>query len=197
MRKKQLNILIFGIISILLLSGIFVWIDFLATNNYIREAFDSNSPEYSHTVNMPLTTTTSCQNFCGPSARCAITGQQCTSDIDCPGCQPQNSKDTKPAKTVPANDDAGKLSFNQTPQYSPLTSDFGTKSRLITHNKFSKTPGLSINNSWIDDFNESQKEFDKQYKPRGMTNEPDYQVRYSLSGDFKDEGPFASNAYLS
>ena len=85
------NFVLLGI-SLLLIVAIYYWIGYLVKNNYIQECFQSNQtmmgPEYSHSVDLPLTTTYSCKNFCGPPARCSITGQQCTSDIDCPGCQP-------------------------------------------------------------------------------------------------------------
>ena len=47
-----------------------------------------NSPLYSHTVNMPLNDPISCSNFCGPNATCLKTGEQCSADIDCYGCNP-------------------------------------------------------------------------------------------------------------
>jgi len=195
--NRNYFIVFLAIFSFILLIGLFYWINFLVKYNYIKEAFDSNSELYNHTVNTPLTTTTSCKNFCGPPARCSITGQQCTADIDCPGCQPKTTKNTKPSKSVPPNDDAGKLTFSQTPQYSSLTSDYGMKSRIITDNKLSKTPSLSVDNSWLVGFNDSKKEFDKYYKIKHMKDEPEYPSRYSLSGDFKDDGPLASNSYLT
>jgi hypothetical protein len=47
---------------------------------------DLNSPLYSHTVNLPINDPISCKNFCGPKAQCLITREQCTSDVDCKGC---------------------------------------------------------------------------------------------------------------
>ena len=47
---------------------------------------DLNSPLYSHTVNLPINDPISCKNFCGPNAQCLITREQCTSDVDCKGC---------------------------------------------------------------------------------------------------------------
>ena len=41
-------------------------------------------------VDLPLTTNYSCQNMCGPPARCSITGEQCRSDSDCFGCKLPN-----------------------------------------------------------------------------------------------------------
>lgn len=45
------------------------------------------SPLLSHNVSMPIVDPYSCSNFCGPQARCAITNTQCTSDVDCYGCE--------------------------------------------------------------------------------------------------------------
>ena len=49
--------------------------------------YDSNSPKNSHNVDV-VNNEYSCSNFCGPQSQCAITREQCTSDVDCQGCQP-------------------------------------------------------------------------------------------------------------
>ena len=43
---------------------------------------------------MPINTTTTCKNMCGPLNRCAITGENCKSDVDCFGCKPLISGQT-------------------------------------------------------------------------------------------------------
>jgi hypothetical protein len=179
-----------------------LWINYLTINDYIVECFTNNvipeSSKTSHTVNLPLTTTYSCKNFCGPTARCSITGQQCLSDIDCPGCQPSlpktNSAFNKP---VPAANDAGKLTVGVSPQYSPLTSGYGTHELVITKDMYSKpaSPSFGVD-IWTKDFDESKKLFDKRYKPPQLPYMPDYPKRYSLSGEFIEDGPFPSNAPL-
>ncbi len=189
-------------ISLVLFIFIFLWINYLTNNNYIVECFTNNvikeSSKTSHTVNLPLTTTYSCKNFCGPTARCSITGQQCLSDIDCPGCQPSlpktNSASNKP---VPAANDAGKLTVGVSPQYSPLTSGYGTQELVITKDMYSKpaSPNFGVD-IWTKDFDESKKLFDKRYKPPQLPYMPDYPKRYSLSGEFIEDGPFPSNAPL-
>jgi len=74
----------------------------------------------SHTVDIPLTTRTpplcSSGNFCGPSAKCAMTGAQCTSDIDCVGCMPSDITSTP---VLHPYEDSGKASWGLT--YSSLT----------------------------------------------------------------------------
>ena len=199
--KKQYYIIFLAFVSLILLFLIFKWMDYLAKNDYIIECFglrDTGSPDTSHTVNLPLTTTYSCKNFCGPPSRCSGTGHQCTSDIDCPGCQPYVPPLSNSNKTIPGNNDAGKLTFNSTPRYSSLTTDIGTQARLFTPHKFAKpaAPNFGIN-SWRSSFNQDEQLFNAKYKPPPLENMPTYQKRYSLSGEFIDEGPIPSNAYLS
>jgi hypothetical protein len=65
-----------------------------------------------------------------------MTGQQCTSDIECPGCQsnvPQPQTNPQYTPNVPGNDDAGKLDYK--PGYSTLTTDFGSKAAIYNDNK--------------------------------------------------------------
>lgn len=89
-----------------------------------------NGGETSHTVDIPLTTRTPplCNpkgggNFCGPSAKCAMTGAQCTSDIDCVGCMPP---DVTTTPVLHPYDDAGKASWGMT--YSSLVSPWSRDS---------------------------------------------------------------------
>ena len=86
---------------------------------------DENSPLYSHTVDLPINNPVSCKNFCGPQSQCAITREQCTSDIDCKGCKPQsqNQNDLANMKVEPY-DATGKLGQNMGLQYSPLTTGY-------------------------------------------------------------------------
>jgi len=204
--KKQ-NYLLFLIITcFILLFVVFYLIDYLVKNNYIVECFsNSNNSNYSssqntHTVDLPLNTTYSCSNFCGPNARCATTGQQCLADIDCPGCQPYKppSKQHK-THSVPGDNDAGKLTLGVTPQYSSLTSDIGTQALVITNDKFSKPSMANFgSDTWSKSFAESEELFNKRYKPNNtLTYMPSYPKRYSATGQFYESGPLASNAYLS
>ena len=101
--KLKIYAILFPILALILLYVIFNMIHYLAINKYIVECFANNT---SHTVNLPLNDVTSCRNFCGPTARCAITGQQCFTDIDCPGCQPKTKKSNKNLDCVPAANDA-------------------------------------------------------------------------------------------
>lgn len=205
--KKQYNILFLIVISFLLFILIFKWIDYLTNENYIfdprfesftdqvtQEKYDGST---SHTVNLPLTTSYSCKNFCGPTSRCSITGQQCFTDIDCPGCQPYVPPLKKADNCVPGDNDAGKLTLGVTPQYSSLTSGYGTQETIITPNMYSKPdqPNFGVD-VWMGKFNEENKLFDKRYKPSGLQFMPNYPEKYTLSGDFIDDGPYAANAYI-
>ena len=98
---------------------------------------------------------------------------------------------------IPAANDAGKLTFGVTPQYSPLTSGYGTHELVVTNNLFEKppTPNFPID-IWTKEFNEYKKLFEKRYKPPQLPNMPDYPKRYTLSGEFIEDGPFPSNAPL-
>jgi len=181
-----------GILCILLCVFIFYWVDYLYTHHYIMECFETPliSDSMSHSVDLPLTTTTSCKNFCGPQSRC-ITGQQCTSDLDCPGCQLNSN-------SIIGDNDAGKLTFGVTPQYSPLTSGYGTQETQITNNMYSKPSDPSFGvNVWFSNFEQEDALFNKRYKPQPMPSMPympNYPTKYSLTGEFKEDGPFASNS---
>lgn len=199
--KKSYTILFFILISFILLLFIFKWIDYLLSEKFIVECFTNGVPEEkydgstSHTVNLPLTTTYSCKNFCGPTARCSITGQQCLADIDCSGCQPYSPPLPKAKGCVPGDNDAGKLTLGVTPQYSSLTSGYGTKELQITSNMYSKPSQANFGvDIWSSAFNEENKLFNQRYKPSGLQYMPDYPKRYSLTGEFIEDGPYASNA---
>jgi len=203
--SKQYNIIFLSIVTFILLITIFKWIDYLTNNKYIFESFtggpinEKMDGSTSHTVDLPLTTTQSCKNFCGPTARCSITGQQCFADIDCPGCQALNSSYSEiETDCVPGNDDAGKLTVGVTPTYSPLTSGYGTREKIITPNMYSKPAMANFGiDTWKNEFNEGQKLFDKRYKPSDLQYMPDYPERYTLTGEFKEDGPYASNAPMN
>jgi hypothetical protein len=197
-QKKYYNLFL-ALFCFILLIIIFKWGNYLVNNKYIIESFTNESIRTSHTVNLPLTTRYSCNNFCGPTARCSITGQQCFTDIDCPGCQPYDppSKNINESTSVPGNDGAGKLTWGMTPQYSPLTTGYGTQEKIITDNMFSKPymPNFGIN-TWLTRFNKERKIFNRRYKPPRISYTPDYPKRYSLTGEFIENGPLASNAIL-
>jgi hypothetical protein len=209
--RNQYNILFLIVISFILFVLLFKWIDYLTsekyifdprfdnvfetfTNGIIQEKLDGTT---SHTVDLPLTTSYSCKNFCGPNSRCSITGQQCFTDIDCPGCQPYVPPLKKTSQSVPGDNDAGKLTIGVTPQYSSLTSGYGTHETIITSNMYSKPaePNFGVD-VWKKSFDEDNKLFDKRYRPSGLQFMSNYPKKYTLSGEFVEDGPYASNAYI-
>lgn len=189
------NILFLPLIALILLFVIFYTIDYLVKENYIVECFtNQENSSTSHTVNLPLNTSYTCQNFCGPNARCAITGQQCFTDIDCPGCQPYSPPLSKRNDCIPGNNDAGKLTVGVTPSYSPLTSGYGTREKIITKDMYA-TP-LKANfgvNTWRQSFNEGEELFNKRYKANQLQYMSNYKPTYSLTGEFISDGPLPSN----
>ena len=201
-KYKTICVIFFCLVLIALL---FKWINYLTNNDFIIEQFANQfgnvSGKYSHTVDLPLTTTYSCNNFCGPTSVCSITGQQCLADVDCSGCNPDSDpisyKSVSSSTSVLGDNDSGKLTFGSTSPYSPLTSGYGTKQRVITSNMYSKpiTPNFGINN-WSLAFNETDSLFNKRYKPGKLKLMPNYPERYSLTGDFIVDGPLASNATI-
>jgi hypothetical protein len=196
--KNQSIKIFLAVTSILLLFITFTLIHSLVVNRYVVECFQQQSST-SHTVNLPLTSKYSCQNFCGPTSRCSITGQQCTADIDCPGCQMQvhsSNKKTKPC--IPGDNDAGKLTLGVTPQYSTLTTDIGSQARLFTSNPLKKPPMANFGvDTWGNSFTQSRKLYNSRYKPPTLQNMPSYPDRHSVTGQFMDEGPLPSNSYLT
>jgi hypothetical protein len=198
--KKQFNILFLAGISFILVVSVFKSIDFLVGNKYIVESFQQSPQENnstSNTVDLPLNTTTSCTNFCSPTARCAITGQQCLADIDCPGCQPNEPASSNNSECIPGDDAAGKLTVGTTPTYSTLTTDMGTRATTFTRKKFSKavSPNYGVN-IWMSKYKEENNMFKQRYTPSGLQYMPSYPERYSLTGDFIENGPLPSNSFL-
>ena len=198
--EKQYYTLFIATIAFILLYIVFKMIDYLALEQYIMECFsngpiqESSGPQTSHTVNLPLNTTYSCKNFCGPTARCAITGQQCFTDIDCPGCQPYSPPLTDNSRCIPGDIDAGKLTFGVTPQYSSLTSGYGTQEKVITHDMYAKpSQGNFGVDEWGESFNQEQTLYNKRYKPNNLEYMPNYPSQYSLTGEFIGDGPLPAN----
>jgi len=181
-----------ALFCIVLFIVIFYWIHFLSINNYIVESFTSG---YSSSVDLPLTTKYSCNNFCGPTARCSITGQQCMADIDCPGCKPNTDVSSNSnTNFVIGDNDAGKLTLGITPQYSSLTSGYGTREKIITDDLYSKPSNSTFGvNTWMNEYQEEQNLFNKRYKPKQLEYMPNYPNKYTLSGVFTEDGPLPSN----
>jgi len=198
--KLSFNKLILPLVALILFFVVFNMIDYLAAEKYIIECFTTSENENisnktSHTVDLPLTTRYSCQNFCGPTSRCSITGQQCFTDIDCPGCQPYSPPLPKTTKDcIPAANDAGKLTVGVSPNYSSLTSGYGTREKIITNDMYAQPPQPNFGvDTWGNSFNEDQTLFNRRYKSDHLPFMPNYPEMYSLTGEFISDGPLPSN----
>lgn len=203
--NNKINIFILAFVTLIFVCVIFYWGDYLIKNDYIRregkEGFTTlpsinlENADTTHTVRLPINTTTSCKNMCGPPGRCAITGEQCVSDIDCYGCTPSSKTSAQQPKTaeIPGYNDSGKLTQGVTPTFSVLTSDIGTHATVINPN--AKVPQYFLGvDQWKNKFELGENEFNKKYYPTSDTgNMPNYPIRPTLSGQFKEVGPLASN----
>jgi hypothetical protein len=153
---------------------------------------DMGTPETSHTIDLPLNNPTSCRNMC-INARCSATGQQCLSDIDCPGCNPYKGGDTPfdVKNGVRGDNDAGKLTAGVTPTYSVLTSDIGTRAAVINEN--AKVPigmglgGLPAGVAY------AQSLYNKRYRPTPTIFTPNYKTQPSTTGLFMSDAPLPAN----
>ena len=196
---KQNIVVMYSLICIALFVGLMYWTNRLFVNNYIKETFTDGK---THTVDLPLTTVTSCQNMCGPPGRCSITGTQCLSDIDCYGCQPNTSPDLSNTflkkNKIYGYSESGKSSY-LSPTYSSLVHDIGTQAKPLNNKSYSNPPrdnwGVDI---WTSKSAEMRKIHDKTYRPPTNTMfMPLYPSRPSVTGEFRSRGPFASNATLA
>jgi len=188
MKPKYIKIL-YLFISIFCILLIFKYIHYLVKYNYIIECFNT------FTSDLPLTNTYSCKNFCGPTSRCYITGQQCMADMDCPGCIPKQKKNEKNHRDcIQGNNGAGKLNVGVTPTYSSLTSGYGTKEKIITKdlNEKPKQSDFGIN-IWKSKFDETYNLFNRRYKPNELQYMPKYKPMYSITGEFLGDGPLPAN----
>jgi hypothetical protein len=181
---------------------------------------DINSPLYSHTVNLPINDPVSCKNFCGPNAKCLLTGEQCTSDINCYGCKPvqkpQSQQQQNAIEEIKPYDDAGKLGQNQGLQYSPLTTGFNGKnadfSQIYPGSKDAqlKVPYQGVD-LWMDSFNKGLQLYNKKRESADKYNvaslgfdfeskkqyyEPKYPMTLSATGQFYETTPPASNSAI-
>lgn len=204
--KKIINSIFFILLLVVL-------IQMVLANNNIFESFDKlnykdyfnkvyNNPKYRHTVDLPLTTVYSCNNMCSSQSKCYLTGEQCMSDTDCFGCKiPVPKNIFFDNNVVKGNNNAGKYSY-LVPQYSSLTSDIGTQSKLYNKNKLTPVPNAYIKPLYGKSANLAGKinKDNSSYIWDPLLNDykylPKYPTRHSSTGLFMDDGPLASNAFL-
>jgi len=193
-----------AILTLILFIGIFYWIDVLSNNGYIvykiKEGFGNvigENKDTTRTVDLPINTTYTCQNFCGPTARCSKTGEQCMADIDCPGCMPYvPGIKNEITPDVPGDNDAGKMTTGVTPTYSPLTSTYQSFERVGDDNEKPAQANFGVD-TWTSKFDMGTKFYNQRYKPQGLQFMPKYPDRYTTTGEFKTDGPLAANSTFS
>jgi hypothetical protein len=203
--NNKINIFILAFTTFIFICIIFYWGDYLIKNDYIRRekregfttvpSMNPESADTTTTVRLPINTTTSCKNMCGPPGRCSITGEQCVADIDCYGCTPPPNKKIEESlkQEVPGYNDSGKLTQGVTPTFSVLTTDIGTRAAVINPNAAVPQYFLGVD-QWKNKFELGENEFNKKYYPtQELGNMLNYPVRPTLSGEFKEVGPLASN----
>lgn len=200
MSQKNSFKLLFALITILLFFLLMSATSYMFQNNYIAETFTSGT---THNVDLPINTTYSCKNMCGPPGRCHLTGTQCLSDIDCFGCQPDTSSDLNNSfmqtnRKIIGDDAAGKKSF-LAPLYSPLTHDsvYNSKKIMIS-DPYRPPPEYRKGfDTWTTKAADMREVYDFTYQPADSTPYISrYPTRYSVTGQFRYTGPYASNASL-
>lgn len=203
--SSQITIYVVAIIAFILLIGLLKWLHYLTTNKYIIEQFDTKSAT-NYNVNVPINTSYSCKNMCGPNNRCSKTGGQCLSDLDCYGCKPQiQTIPLAPTVKIAGLNESGKLTTAISPTFSILTTDIGTQAMPIENEPgYIKKTDQNQNppeyfkgdNTWKKPFDIGNKLFDKRYNPGQQVYMKNYPKRQTLSGEFMYDGPPAANEYL-
>jgi len=227
MMSSEITVYVVAIITFILLIGILKWLHYLTANKYIIEQFDTKTPSTNvsgvpslpgafgygslhsatnHNVNVPINTSYSCKNMCGPNNRCSKTGTQCLSDLDCYGCKPQfQITPMAPPVKISGLNEAGKLTTAISPTFSILTTDIGTQAMPIenepgylkkTEQNQNPPEYFKGDNTWKKSFDLGAELFDKRYNPGQQVYMKNYPIRQTLSGEFMYDGPPAANEYL-
>ena len=203
--------LIYMIFGSLLLFFLVIKYGTYVLNTYCIEGFTDNNSAYSHTVNLPINDPISCKNMCGSQSKCVLTGEQCTSDIDCYGCQNMNNQRLKHDINVKPFDATGKLGLGL--NYSPLTTGYNNHNinfaSITDGNMVTVVKPYMGTDEWSKSFDEGLKLYNKkresadkygyklEYGPTTIINEPKYPLAISATGEFYETTPPASNSTLS
>ena len=180
---------------------------FILIENFINSSNDNSGTIYSqydidltnHNVNLPINTVANCKNMCGPNSQCYITREQCTSDIDCYGCHDIDSAVN--FQKVKGYNDSGRLTYNQNPQYSALTTDIASNA-LFFNGANAKVPKPYLGvDKWMKSADAGMqfyyRSMNHPFYSNNRKNEfnylPNYKVKESATGLFEDYGPLASN----
>jgi hypothetical protein len=193
---KWNKIILYALIVTSLLLGIIIFqeIDNLQKEGAIIECLSGSGNQ-----DLPLTTPPyeSCNNVCGPMARCSQTGDQCVRDNDCPMCPPiitesnrVSEREEVSAEFAVGDNDSGK-SVGMMPKRSTLTSSYPHEASIFAIKNPIKMGNLLGINTWVNKFNDDQSFYRKRYEEPSAVY---YAQRHTLSGEFPDDGPFAANA---
>jgi hypothetical protein len=142
------------------------------------------SQRYSHTVDLPINTRFSCANMCAPPSRCSITGEPCTSDVDCTGCLPLQRRH-------------GKKKYKKMAEGFENQIPLSTSSSSSNQNEEPVNPYFQGINTWRTTFDLGNAHYQKKYNA-GLESKPfllHYPQQTSLSGEFIDEGAMAYNSF--
>ena len=150
----------------------------------------------SHTVDLPINTTVSCKNFCNPRNICALTGDQCSDDVDC--C-PVLANEYNDNDIHNKENNRGKegiiddVIFN--PAYSILTTDIGSNAKPIDSKNDLPVNLYNGPNLWEESANVGMELYDKRYNPsiEFLSSVPRYPFITTLTGEFLSNFPPASN----
>ncbi len=177
-------------------------------NNMNRGNFsDDNNPS---DVPMPLNTPYTCHNMCGPLGQCARTRESCLSDSDCTGCQRIEVFRDEEVRNTPNNNNSQALKalpVQLRPMESvssSLVNAFGAEGyEEVNHHgnrkqkKSSSEPIVIFRDTktdtWSDTFRREQALFDQHFRPQNVPFMPSYAYRTTLTGAFREDGPFPAN----
>ena len=190
MKNKTVVLYALILLSFLLLFFIFQRVDQLQVIECLSGSGNSD---------LPLTTPTeTCQNICGPMARCSQTGDQCVLDSDCPMCPPpipENSNRVSDHAEISAefavgDNDSGK-SVGRIPVRSHLTESYPHEATIFAMKNPIQMGNLLGVNTWANKFNNGMNFYKQRYEEPSAVY---YAPRTTLSGEFPDDGPFPANA---
>lgn len=165
---------------------IIIMIYYILPNEIKMEGYQTIS-EYSKTVDLPITFPFSCKNFCGPNNICAITGEQCSDDYDCKGCENINK-----LKPPPVN-----------PYYNELSPSNKQMDYVYAGSKNNLAPSyLSGQSEWIKIFNEGIKLYNRKELYNNplsdfeKKNIPVYPITVSMTGQYYETTAPGYNASI-
>lgn len=144
----------------------------------------NSDSDYSKTVDLPITFPFSCKNFCGPGNKCAITGEQCSNDYDCHGCE--NIPNLKPPKVNPYYNELS--SNNEQMDYVYV----GAKNNLTP---FTSSYNNKIQNEWMKNFNTAIQLYNRKELANNPLTDfekkivPNYPTTVSATGQYYETTP--------